>query len=76
MTYLHSTELRSHGALKSTNCVVDSRFVLKITDFGLHDLRGQDDDLKEGTYQFYRSESWRSFVIGYIDLFIDLFINL
>ncbi|XP_052264971.1 atrial natriuretic peptide receptor 1-like isoform X4 [Dreissena polymorpha] len=58
MTYLCSTEIRSHGALKSTNCVVDSRFVLKITDFGLHDLRGQDQELQEGSYQYYRSLQW------------------
>jgi len=25
--------------LQSSNCVVDSRFVLKLTDFGLHELR-------------------------------------
>ncbi|GFO42895.1 guanylate cyclase [Plakobranchus ocellatus] len=43
MAYLHSSEVRSHGNLKSTNCVVDSRFVVKITDFGLHQLRATDD---------------------------------
>jgi serine/threonine protein kinase len=35
MLYLHSSELKSHGNLTSRNCVVDSRFTLKITDFGL-----------------------------------------
>ncbi|KAI8046866.1 atrial natriuretic peptide receptor 1 isoform X2 [Drosophila gunungcola] len=39
MQFLHSSDIRSHGNLKSSNCVVDSRFVLKITDFGLHTLR-------------------------------------
>jgi len=39
MDYLHSSVIRYHGNLKSTNCVVDSRFVLKITDFGLTSLR-------------------------------------
>ncbi|CAL1546287.1 unnamed protein product, partial [Lymnaea stagnalis] len=34
MEYLHKTPLRSHGNLKSSNCVIDSRWVLKITDFG------------------------------------------
>lgn len=42
MAYLHSSEMHVHGNLKSSNCVVDSRFVLKITDFGLHSLRQQD----------------------------------
>ena len=39
MAYLHTSEMHVHGNLKSSNCVVDSRFVLKITDFGLHSLR-------------------------------------
>ncbi|XP_059146763.1 atrial natriuretic peptide receptor 2-like [Physella acuta] len=34
MEYIHKSPLRSHGNLKSSNCVIDSRWVLKITDFG------------------------------------------
>ncbi|XP_053387553.1 atrial natriuretic peptide receptor 1-like isoform X5 [Mercenaria mercenaria] len=58
MAYLCASDIRSHGALKSTNCVVDSRFVLKIADFGLHDLRGQDEEVPEGSYAHYRSLLW------------------
>ena len=39
LEYLHNSFLKCHGSLKSTNCVVDSRFVVKITDFGLWMLR-------------------------------------
>ncbi|XP_034660626.1 atrial natriuretic peptide receptor 1 [Drosophila subobscura] len=46
MQFLHSSDIRSHGNLKSSNCVVDSRFVLKITDFGLHTLRRSRYDLE------------------------------
>ncbi|KAH8363293.1 hypothetical protein KR084_007784 [Drosophila pseudotakahashii] len=46
MQFLHSSDIRSHGNLKSSNCVVDSRFVLKITDFGLHTLRRTRFDLE------------------------------
>ncbi|RVE44226.1 hypothetical protein evm_011125 [Chilo suppressalis] len=50
MHYLHGTDTKSHGALKSTNCVVDSRFVLKITDFGLHALRTFEKDTRAHSY--------------------------
>lgn len=35
MRYLHSSPLRVHGSLSSRNCVVDARWVLKVTDYGL-----------------------------------------
>ncbi|XP_061638157.1 retinal guanylyl cyclase 2 isoform X2 [Phyllopteryx taeniolatus] len=37
MKYLHHRDF-PHGRLKSRNCVVDGRFVLKITDYGFNDL--------------------------------------
>ncbi|XP_029014340.1 guanylyl cyclase C isoform X2 [Betta splendens] len=38
MSYLHSSNIVVHGRLKSTNCVVDNRMVVKITDFGWHTI--------------------------------------
>ncbi|KYM85144.1 Retinal guanylyl cyclase 2 [Atta colombica] len=35
MKYLHSTPIRVHGYLTSRNCVIDARWVLKVTDYGL-----------------------------------------
>ncbi|XP_053956058.1 uncharacterized protein LOC128861702 [Anastrepha ludens] len=35
MRYLHTSPLRVHGTLTSRNCVVDARWVLKITDYGI-----------------------------------------
>ncbi|OQV18948.1 Atrial natriuretic peptide receptor 1 [Hypsibius exemplaris] len=35
MSYLHESPIESHGNLTSSNCVIDSRFVLKITDYGM-----------------------------------------
>ena len=55
MAYLHSSEMHCHGNLKSSNCVVDSRFVLKITDFGLHTIRKSDVDIE--SYAFWRSNN-------------------
>ncbi|XP_071788472.1 atrial natriuretic peptide receptor 1-like [Asterias amurensis] len=39
LSFLHNSELELHGRLRSSNCVVDSRFVVKLTDFGLHIFR-------------------------------------
>ncbi|KAG5317598.1 ANPRA protein, partial [Pseudoatta argentina] len=61
MVYLHASEVKSHGNLKSSNCVVDSRFVLKIADFGLHELRRSvdvDSDGDKNSYAYWRKQLW------------------
>lgn len=63
MQFLHSSDIRSHGNLKSSNCVVDSRFVLKITDFGLHQLRQAaiEDDVKNSdSFAYWRSKTTKN----------------
>jgi len=57
MSYLHGSDIKSHGNLKSSNCVVDSRFVLKLTDFGLPSLRARSDpQAAEDVYVYYRGQ--------------------
>jgi len=51
MTFIHNSVIVSHGNLKSSNCVVDNRFVLKITDYGLSSIRTESDT--EDTYSYY-----------------------
>ena len=34
LEYLHKSAFGSHGHLNSNNCVLDSRWVCKITDYG------------------------------------------
>ncbi|KAG1682088.1 Guanylyl cyclase GC-E [Nymphon striatum] len=44
MRYIHNSPVKYHGRLTSRNCVVDSRWVLKITDYGfprIYELQGQ-----------------------------------
>lgn len=56
MYFLHNSEIRYHGRLKTSNCVVDSRFVLKITDFGLSELHNIEDISAEemNSHSFFR----------------------
>ena len=56
MIFLHASEIKSHGKLKSTNCVVDSRWVVKITDFGLHEFMEGEMEQMEGEHALYRSK--------------------
>lgn len=53
MLFIHSSEIKYHGNLTSANCVVDSRFTVKITDFGLHMLRS---NIYDNESMYYRSE--------------------
>uniref|UniRef100_A0A667Z1N3 Guanylate cyclase n=1 Tax=Myripristis murdjan TaxID=586833 RepID=A0A667Z1N3_9TELE len=47
MKYLHHRDI-IHGRLKSRNCVVDGRFVLKVTDYGFNEiLISQNIDVDE-----------------------------
>ena len=41
MLFLHNCMLDYHGRLKSTNCVIDGRFMVKIGDYGLRALNQQ-----------------------------------
>ena len=59
LSFIHSSDINLHGNLKSSNCVVDSRFVLKLTDFGLHGLRGSAE-LDPTSYEYFKSKLWTS----------------
>jgi len=53
MEYLHKSPLRVHGILRSSNCLLNFRWMLKISDFGLTRYRVKsyvsEDDKYTGT---------------------------
>lgn len=55
MNYLHNSYFGCHGNLKSSNCVVDSRFVLKITDYGLASFRSSSEN--DDSHALYASKT-------------------
>lgn len=38
MKYLHGSSIEFHGLLRSGNCLIDGRWILKISDFGIMNL--------------------------------------
>ncbi|XP_076267348.1 atrial natriuretic peptide receptor 1 [Rhynchophorus ferrugineus] len=50
MGYLHSCDISFHGKLRSCNCLIDGRFVLKISDFGLTSLSTPIEVVKDAKY--------------------------
>ncbi|XP_035221552.1 atrial natriuretic peptide receptor 1-like [Stegodyphus dumicola] len=41
MNFIHSSKIEYHGCLSSENCLIDGRFVVKLSDYGLRELKKQ-----------------------------------
>ena len=54
MCFIQSTDIKSHGDLKSPNCLVDSRWVLKIADYGLPTFKEKQRKTYPSEYAYYR----------------------
>ncbi|ELU14714.1 hypothetical protein CAPTEDRAFT_158426 [Capitella teleta] len=55
MAYIHASLVQSHGRLRSNNCLIDSRWSLKINDFGLTVFRSRPT---EETYDVILKKLW------------------
>ena len=56
MAYIHASVIKSHGNLKSSNCLVDSRWMLKITDYGLPSFRSKQVKSYASEHAYYKGE--------------------
>lgn len=54
MVYIHSSKLGAHGSLKSSNCLVDNRWMLKVTDYGLCRFSSQSELADDADYETYK----------------------
>lgn len=55
MNFIHNSLLKFLGNLKSSNCVIDNRWVLKVTDFGLANLNYCYRNTNPSEYQRFSS---------------------
>jgi guanylate cyclase, other len=44
LIFLHDSEIVSHGNLRSSNCLIDSRWCVKLADFGLNEFKLGNDE--------------------------------
>ena len=57
MIFIHDSDLHVHGSLKSSNCVVNSRWTLQVADFGLYELRNSTNNYaSDSEHAYFRSE--------------------
>lgn len=59
MAFIHESPLKSHGNLRSSNCLVDIRWTVKVADFGLSNMRVQLLDEKAADLNaMYKDMYW------------------
>ncbi|XP_074600822.1 guanylate cyclase 32E-like [Brevipalpus obovatus] len=60
MLFLHESQIHVHGNLKSSNCLVDSRWTVKVADFGLYDIKFGEVVSIKNSEKLCESLLWRA----------------
>ncbi|XP_019626200.1 PREDICTED: atrial natriuretic peptide receptor 1-like [Branchiostoma belcheri] len=59
MEYLHRCAVASHGSLRSNKCLIDNRWMVKITDFGMARFKAnQAENPEVGEHEEYMKLLW------------------
>ncbi|EFO88957.1 CRE-GCY-21 protein [Caenorhabditis remanei] len=58
LEYLHSSPVGCHGRLKSTNCLIDGRWMVRLSSFGLRELRSEESWQREEDVQEGKDDLW------------------
>ena len=53
---LGAPDMKSHGDLKSSNCLVDSHWMLKIADYGLNTFKEKQTKTYPSEHSYYRGK--------------------
>ena len=53
MKYLHNSPVKLHGNLASSRCMIDSHWVVSITDWGLHDFKAGQEKVECDVKKMY-----------------------
>jgi len=56
MIRLHDSDVVSHGNIRPSNCLVNSRWVLQVADYGLHSLRSVETPDSVDDFAYYYSQ--------------------
>ena len=66
MIYLHESIVKFHGSLTTSNCLVDSRWVVKLSDFGLHEFKRDAEVESDDVMKKYRGEHAVIFSLNFL----------
>lgn len=65
MSYLHDSPVKFHGRLSSSNCVIDSRFMLKLTDYGPYTMFNLAKQSQFATNTFNKYSKTYDFILDW-----------